>query len=303
MPQGCGMRTDLPSRPPAPREGYAPVGKGELYYRDIGQGRPIIVLHGGPDFDHCYLLPDLDRLSDSYRLIYYDQRGRGRSAPQARPEDVTLESEIEDLQSLSKYFQLDSFAVLGHSWGGLLAMEYAIRHPLRVSHLILMNTAPASHDDYMLFRQERRTRAAGDLEKLEVLSAKAQYESGDLETEAEYYRIHFRTTLRKPEHLEQVITGLRSHFTPEGVLRARAIEKRLYAETWVSSEYDLLPKLKRLSLPTLVIHGDYDFVPAICAAHIAQSIPGARFALLRECGHFSYLECPDDVRKEMAESP
>jgi pimeloyl-ACP methyl ester carboxylesterase len=63
-----------------PPESRIPVGGADLYSREIGQGTPIIVLHGGPDFDHSYLIPDLDRLSDSFRLIYYDQRGRGRSA-------------------------------------------------------------------------------------------------------------------------------------------------------------------------------------------------------------------------------
>ena len=72
-------------------------------------------------------------------------------------------------------------------------------------------------------------------------------------------------------------------------------------ETWLSGEYNLLPRLKHLSIPTLVIHGDYDIVPVECAAHIAQAIPGARFVLLRECGHFSYLECPDEVRKEIGD--
>jgi pimeloyl-ACP methyl ester carboxylesterase len=79
------------------REGYAAVRDGRLFYREIGQGRPMIVLHGGPDFDHRYLLPELDRLSDSLRLIYYDQRGRGRSAPNVEPEAVTIESEIVPL--------------------------------------------------------------------------------------------------------------------------------------------------------------------------------------------------------------
>jgi proline iminopeptidase len=69
----------------------------------------------------------------------------------------------------------------------------------------------------------------------------------------------------------------------------------------LSSEYDLLPKLARLSIPTLVIHGDYDFVPVECAAHISQAIPGARFALLKDCGHFSYLERPDEVREALAD--
>jgi hypothetical protein len=58
-----------------PRESRIPAGNAELYAREVGQGKPIIVLHGGPDFDHMYLLPELDRLSDSFHLIYYYQRG------------------------------------------------------------------------------------------------------------------------------------------------------------------------------------------------------------------------------------
>jgi proline iminopeptidase len=295
------MCAHLRSDQPAPHEGTIPVENAGLYYREIGQGQTILLLHGGPDFDHNYLLPDMDRLSDSFRLIYYDQRGRGKSAGNVQPEDVTIQSEVEDLEGLRNYFQLESVAVLGHSWGGLLAMEYAIRHPERVSHLILMNTAPASHDDYMLFRQDRRRRSAGDVEKLKALSSTAGYEQGDPDTVADYYRIHFRAALRQPAHLERVIESLRSSFTKEGILKAREIEERLMNETWLSSEYNLLPKLKQLRIPTLVIHGDYDIVPIECAAHIAQAIPGARFVLLRETGHFSYLERPDEVRKEIGD--
>src|SRR5215475_9204988 len=99
------------------REFRVPVGKSDLYAREIGRGQPIIVLHGGPDFDHTYFLPDMDRLSDSYRLLYYDQRGRGRSAAGVEPEDVTMESEIADLDKVRQYFHLDRTAILGHSWG------------------------------------------------------------------------------------------------------------------------------------------------------------------------------------------
>ncbi len=271
------MCAHLQSDRSAPREGMVPVENAELYYREIGQGQPIILLHGGPDFDHTYLLPEMDRLSDTFRLIYYDQRGRGKSADNVQPEDVTF----------------------GHSWGGLLAMEYAIRHPDRVSRLILMNTAPASAEDYLLFQQDRRERAADDMEKLKARSSDARYLEGDPDRVAKYYRIHFRAALRRPEHLERVINSLRLSFTKEGILKAREIEERLMNETWLSSEYNLLPKLKWLSIPTLIIHGDHDLIPAECAAHIAQAIPGARFALLRECGHFSYLECPNEVRKEI----
>lgn len=282
-----------------PREGYIPVEHAELYYREIGQGQPIIILHGGPDFDHGYLLPDLDRLSNIFRLIYYDQGGRGKSAKNVRPEDVSIESDVQDLDRVREYFELESVAVLGHSWGGVLAMEYAIRYPKHVSHLLLMNTAPASHDDFILLQQHRSKRPAADLAALKACSSSVEYQDGDPDTVAEYYRAHFRATLHHPEQLETLIKQLRSSFTRKGILKAREIENRLLNETWLSTEYDLLPKLHQLVIPTLIIHGQYDHIPMECAAHIAQAIPGARFALLKECGHFSYLECPGEVRKEI----
>lgn len=100
------------SRNPAPRESRIPVGKASLYARDIGQGQPITVLHGGPDFDHSYLLPDLDRLADAFRLIYYDQRGRGMSADGVQPDDVTLASDLEDVNRVREHFRLESTALL-----------------------------------------------------------------------------------------------------------------------------------------------------------------------------------------------
>jgi len=268
------MNAALPTDSLIPREGYIPVENAALYFREIGAGRPILILHGGPDFDHTYLLPNMDRLSDSFRLIYYDQRGRGKSAANVQPDDVSIQSEIVDLESVRKYFQLESVAVLGHSWGALLALEYAIRHPSRVSHLIILNTAPVSHDDYLLLRKSRREKTPADIEELKTRSSDAKYQEGDPDTVADYYRVHFRATVRQQQHLEKIIRSLRSSFTKEGILKARAIEKRLYDETWFVNEYDLVPKLKALDIPTLVIHGDYDFVPLECSAHVAQAIPG-----------------------------
>ena len=295
------MSTNLRSGQPAPHEGYISVRNAELYYREIGQGRPIFILHGGPDFDHSYLLPDMDRLSGDFRLIYYDQRGRGKSAGNVQPEDVTIKSEIEDLEDLRNYFQLESVAVLGHSWGGVLAMEYAIRHPDRVSHLILMNTAPASHDDYALFRQEFLKKLGDDAEKRQALSSSAVYAEGDPDTVAAYYRIQYGATVRRPDDLVKVIASLRASFTNESILKSWAIEDRLMDETWQLSDYNLLPALTRLRIPTLVIHGDYDFVPVECSVHIAEAIPGARLVVLKDTGHFSYLESPNEVRKAIVD--
>jgi pimeloyl-ACP methyl ester carboxylesterase len=147
-----------------------PVGDTSLYARDVGRGRPLIVLHGGPDFDQAYLQPELDELADTYRLVYYDQRGRGKSGENVRPEDVTLASDLDD---------------------------------------------------------------------------------------------------------------------------------RLYRDTWSLPGYGLLPKLRGLRIPTLVIVGEQDFIPPAIATEIAHSIREATLVRIPNCGHFAYLECGSAVRSAM----
>ena len=273
----------------------------DLFCRDVGAGHAIVIVHGGPDFDHRYFLPELDRLADAFRLVYYDQRGRGRSADGVRPEDVTLRSEVEDLDRVRSHFGLESIAVLGHSWGGVVAMEYAIRHPDRVSHLLLMDTAPASAGDWRRLRESfAERRPAEDRAEMQAIAATDAFQRGDLEAEAAYYRIHFRMTLRQPDLLEALVARLRSDYTAEGVLLARAIEDRLYAETSGSPGWDLFPALRELEVPTLLLHGEYDFVPVELAARIAEAVPGARLSVLPGCGHFTYLEAPEWVFEEIS---
>ena len=284
----------------APHEARVPVGSASLFVREIGRGQPIVVLHGGPDFDQTYLLPDMDRLADSYRLIYYDQRGRGKSTAGVRPEDVTLASDVDDVDKVREHFKLATTAVLGHSWGTTLALEYALRHPARVSHLVLMNPAPASTTDFKQFRKERIEKLGADLDRLKAARATDGYKAGDPESVAAYYRIHFKQALARKEDYERLMALFRPSFTSsEAILKARDVEDRLMAETWSRDGYDLLPKLRSLTIPTLVIWGDHDFIPFFNAEHIAAAVPGARLVTMKECGHFAYLECPAPVRQEI----
>ena len=272
------------------RESYVPVKGGRLYVREIGSGTPIVVLHGGPDFNHNYLLPELDDLANTFRLIYYDQRGRGKSSANVSADDVTIESEVDDLERLREHFGLDELSLLGHSWGGLLAMEYATRHPDRVSHLTLMNSAPASHADLLRFRERRSATEPENLAKMREISARQAYVEGDIGTEAEYYRVHFSSTLRRPELLDALVQRLRAHFSAADIIKARAIEQRLYAQTWLSPGYDLLRSLAQCRARVLVIHGEHDLVPLDGAVHIADAARAGRLVVIKESGHFSYLE-------------
>lgn len=285
-----------------PHESRIPVGGAELYAREIGHGTAIIILHGGPDFDHSYLLPELDRLSDSYHLIYYDQRGRGRSADGVKPEDVTLASDIADIEKVRQYYHLDSVVLLGHSWGTVLALEYALRYPGRVSHMILMNPAPASTEDYKQLRNEWIEKRPEAMERRKAIAATAAYQEADPEAVVASYRVHFKPALARSGDYEKLISRMQAAFIQqgkEGILKARAVESRLMSETWAAPDYDLLPKLKSLRIPTLVITAEHEFIPISTAEHITQALPNARMVTLKDCGHFSYMESPAAVREQI----
>ncbi len=282
-----------------PSQSRIPVGSTSLYVREIGRGQRIIVLHGGPDFDHSYLLPDLDRLKDAFRLIYYDQRGRGRSMENVHPEDVTLTSDVDDLDRVRQHFQLNQVVLLGHSWGAVLALEYALRHPTRVSHLILMNPAPASASDVAVFRSAYLERLGADMDRQRAIVASAAYQAGDPEAVTARYRIHFKPALNRAEDCEKLMSRMKAAFIRqgrEGIVKARAVEDQLMRDTWQVSGYDLIPKLRNLRIPTLVITGDHDFIPVEVAEHIAHALPGAELVTIKDCGHFAFLECAGEVR-------
>jgi proline iminopeptidase len=241
----------------------------------------------------------MDRLADSYHLIYYDQRGRGKSADHVQPEDVTLGSDIADIERVRQYFHLNSVTLLGHSWGTVLALEYALKYPERVPLLILMNPAPASRNDYVQLRQEWLEKRPGSAAQKKAIAETAAYKEGDPEAVTAYYRVHFKPALTREEDYEKLISRMHASFKREGVLKARAIEARLMQETWANPDFDLLPQLKSLKVPTLVLSGDHEFIPPSSAEHIAQAIPSARLVTLKGCGHFTYMECPVPVHDEI----
>lgn len=277
------------------RESFVSVAGTQLFVRDVGRGTPIVVLHGGPDFNHNYLVPELDRLASAFRVIYYDQRGRGKSAEGVVPEAIGIESEVADVDAVRRHFGFDAIALLGHSWGCVLALEYATRHPDRVSHLLLLNAAPTSHADLATFRERRVAAEAPRLAKMRKIAATTAFAAGDIAAEADYCRLHYGATLPDKALLDVLVRRLRAHFTPAGTLKARAIENRLHAQTWLAPDYDLPARLRNVDIPTLVVHGDRDLVPLPCARRIAAAACRSRLVVLADCGHFAYLERWNEV--------
>src|SRR5512136_1148522 len=109
-----------------------------LFVKVMGQGYPLVLMHGGPGLDHTSLLP-LQPLADQFTLIFYDHRCNGRSEG-AEVSSMTFENLTADADALRQTLGFDKWAVLGHSFGGQVALEYALRYPDSLSHLILVDT-------------------------------------------------------------------------------------------------------------------------------------------------------------------
>ena len=111
-----------------------------LYVKSVGRGTPLVVVHGGPGASHDYLLPTLYRLATSYRLIFIDERGSGRSPRLEDTKQYTVEKMADDVEAVRAALQLGKIALLGHSYGGVVVQAYAFKYPANLSHLILAST-------------------------------------------------------------------------------------------------------------------------------------------------------------------
>src|SRR5919112_3859500 len=125
-----------------PETGTRQVRGVGIFERRVGSGPPAVVLHGGTGAHHDYLLPGFDALARDRQLIYYDQRGGGRS-PVSRETPVGWREHVADLEELRRQWRLEQLTLVGYSWGGLLALLYSIEHPDRVSGVALISPAPA----------------------------------------------------------------------------------------------------------------------------------------------------------------
>jgi len=257
-----------------------------LFERRIGSGPPTVVLHGGPGAHHDYLLPGFDALAKGRELIYYDQRGGGRS-PVSRETPVGWREQVADLEALRQVWKLERLSLAGYSWGGLLALLYAVEFPDQVAGLALVSPAPAWREARVEF--ERRF-AERNLAPALQRERGALRESGLRERDPEVYAQKLFELSVAPYFSDPA----RAHdLTPFRVTG------RTQQEVWSSlGDFDLRPAIARLSIPALLIHGEDDPIPLATARSIA-SILRADFQQLPHCGHVPYVEAHEEFVRLM----
>jgi proline iminopeptidase len=253
----------------------------QLFDRRTGSGSPVVVLHGGPGAHHDYLLPGFDALATGRELIYYDQRGGGRS-PVSRETPVGWKEQVADLEELRRQWGLDRLIIAGYSWGGLLALLYAVTFPQNVSRLALIAPAPAWREARQEF--ERRFQERNLAPALQEARA-ALRQSGLRERDpAQYAQRQFELSVA-PYFFDPANAAKLTPFRVTG---------RTQQEVWASLEdYDLRPQLERLNLPVLVLQGENDVIPLEATRTVAQ-LTGAELHLLPRCGHVPYVEAFDE---------
>lgn len=251
-----------------------------LYERRIGAGPEVVVLHGGPGAHHDYLLPGFDLLARRRTLVYYDQRGGGRS-PVAREVPVGWREQVADLEALRVLWGRNQLVLAGYSWGGLLALLYALEHPGRVERLALVSTAPVWRGAREIFEQRFLERGASPV----IQQMRAELASSGLkESDPERYR---------RRAFELSVAGY--FHDPDRVkdLTPFRITGRTQTEVWESlGDFDLRPRLHEIGVPAVVLHGDDDPIPLEASRILAQGLE-APLHVLPDCGHVPYVEAPD----------
>ncbi|MEX1336637.1 MAG: alpha/beta fold hydrolase [Candidatus Limnocylindrales bacterium] len=257
-----------------------------LFVDVVGNGTPLVLMHGGPGADHWTMQP-FRRLSDHFTLVFYDHRCNGRSTG-AAVETMTFDDLTADADALREALGFERWAVLGHSFGGHVALEYALRYPDRLSHLVLLDTSADSRwsrDNAPKLVAERGYGA----DKAELVR---RWFHGEFEAR-EMTRILMRlgsiynphTTLLGSARM--LFHGWRTKLRPEALIFAG----RVLLDGWT-----VVDRLDEIRTPTLVIAGHDDFVfPPEAQQELASAIPGARLELIERAGHNPHDERTSEV--------
>lgn len=269
---------------------YMADGAGaSLFVREIGDGPPVVVLHGGPGANHDYLLPGFGPLADEFRLLLYDQRGGGRS-PVARPGNVRWRDHVRDLDALRTRWGHDRLTLLGYSWGGLLALLYGTERPERVRGLALVAPAAPWGEYHERFRQELARRSNSP----EVRSMRRELEASGLrERDPAAYR---------QRRFDVSVAGY--YRDPRRARNAArfVVQAQIQHATWESLRSDdpmLRTRLPRLDTPVLVLHGRHDPIPFDWAEELTGLLPDARLVALEDSGHVPQSEEPERTLAEL----
>jgi proline iminopeptidase len=277
------------------RSGFVSVPGGRVWWRRLGEGRkpPLLLLHGGPGMGHDYLLP-LSALAADREVIFYDQLGCARSDAPDDPGLYTIGQFATRIEALRDALKLDRIALYGHSWGGILAIEYLASRKREGVERLILSSAMASvrqANDGILHLISRMP----DGERLLALERGREYESPDYVRLATGFNdLHFCRINRKPPEFEASLeNAINSPCVPIMIGNGLTIAGNL-------KNWDRRAQLAAIDMPTLIVTGEFDEVTRDCQQALRDGITGSRLAVMQGCSHMTMTEAPVEYNAVLA---
>lgn len=269
--------------PQAPATGVVHRTEVDLAYEVYGSptnATPVIAVNGGPGLSHAYMLQNdvWQRLSHERQIVFYDQRGTGKSMRVVSGASQAMEAQVADLEALRAKLGMDRIDLVGDSYGGLLSIAYVVAHPEHVRRLILSDTLPGWKAIVHLLPQV--------FPDIEDENAAEQKRLGDTPEAAQAsLRNHFRMIFYSPELRDRYMAGFKDMgYNPK---TGNAVGK-------ATENLDYTAKLAKFTCPTLVITGRFDMnVAPLTSWRMYRSIPGAHLEIFEKSGHLPSYEEPD----------
>jgi proline iminopeptidase len=264
-----------------------------LAFHRSGSGPTLVCHPGGPGFSALYL-GDLAGLDDELELVLLDPRGTGGSDPAPDPRGYATADYAADVEELRRHLGLEQLLLLGHSHGGVVAMEYAATHPDRVERLILASTLPRHGPEQEAVMQQAVAAREGEPwyeDAIEALQAELQGTFADGRELMDLCRRMMPLYYADYGEREQAhVASLADD--------ALCVDATRLWEKEIFEHFDMRPLLPSLTMPTLVITGERDFItgPA-CGAELAEGIPEVEMVVLPGVGHMLFVEAPERFRE------
>lgn len=270
----------------------------KLFYRFIGKGNDtIIMIHGGPGMDAGYMVADFETLAKNHVLLFYDQRGGGRSAlpdTATNTSSLHIDRHIADLEALRQYFSFSTMNLLGHSFGTIIAGKYAIAYPDKVKSMILIGAVPPYSGDFSSRYDKNLTSrlSAEELKQMEQTGNEIVSGNDPKSACTQYWKIALKPRISAELNIS-VIKGDCCSAPAEGI---RYGYKYTQYITWNSlGNWDFREDLKKVTAPVLLIHGEEEAIPMDMVEEWTKFLPAGELKKIAKAGHFPYAERPGEV--------
>lgn len=279
-------------REAVPREGYVQSADGvRIFYRVVGSGADtIVVLNGGPGVGHEVLAPDLEPLAARHTVVYYDQRGGGRSG---LPDTTLLGMDrfVEDLDAVRRHLGMERMTLLAHSYAPLIGASYARTYPERVRRMIFVGGLGPRREDAIAFGQVRAAQRD---------SAQTRRWQGIVQRLRSGTAAEAVEACRENTRLMHDIVVAQGWPRPRGTSCDAPAEAVLYGYRYTSQllprslgAYDFTREMGAVRAPLLVITGDRDETPVPAHRAWAAAVPDGRLLVIPGGGHYPHVENPE----------